>query len=185
MILLNAWLQKLTSSICAVLLQTIYSPDTGKVNLSLCLISYTLYHEDIWPSGGIAPRPGRFTPGKLPPVPTGQEAGWAPEPLWTTVKRKILPLPGCEPAIPTELSRRWADIMSAFRELQTPFWQRRVSNQQVSAFYGSCGHLEYNEAGDCATCGRSSGIALFIADIRGSGHFDWYWSATSTPGRSA
>jgi hypothetical protein len=25
----------------------------------------------------------RFAPGKGPPVPIGQEAGWAPEPVWT------------------------------------------------------------------------------------------------------
>jgi hypothetical protein len=24
-----------------------------------------------------------FPPGKRPPVPIGQEAGWAPEPVWT------------------------------------------------------------------------------------------------------
>jgi hypothetical protein len=31
-----------------------------------------------------ASRPGRaFPPGKGPPVPTGQEAGWAPEQVWT------------------------------------------------------------------------------------------------------
>jgi hypothetical protein len=24
-----------------------------------------------------------LSPGKGPPVPTGQEAGWAPEPIWT------------------------------------------------------------------------------------------------------
>jgi hypothetical protein len=31
-----------------------------------------------------ASRPGRaLSPGKGPPVPTGQEAGWAPEPVWT------------------------------------------------------------------------------------------------------
>jgi hypothetical protein len=29
-------------------------------------------------------RPGRaLPPGKGPPVPIGQEAGWAPEPVWT------------------------------------------------------------------------------------------------------
>jgi hypothetical protein len=27
--------------------------------------------------------PGRFTPGKEPPVPVGKEARWAPEPVWT------------------------------------------------------------------------------------------------------
>jgi hypothetical protein len=31
-----------------------------------------------------ASRPGRALPsGKEPPVPIGQEAGWAPEPAWT------------------------------------------------------------------------------------------------------
>jgi hypothetical protein len=31
-----------------------------------------------------ASHPGRaFTSGKGPPVPIGQEAGWAPEPVWT------------------------------------------------------------------------------------------------------
>jgi hypothetical protein len=31
-----------------------------------------------------ASRPGRtLPPGKEPPVPVGQEAGWAPEPVWT------------------------------------------------------------------------------------------------------
>jgi hypothetical protein len=31
-----------------------------------------------------ASRPGRaLPPGKGPPVPIGQEAGWAPEPVWT------------------------------------------------------------------------------------------------------
>jgi hypothetical protein len=31
-----------------------------------------------------ASRPGRaFTPGEGSPVPIGQEAGWAPEPVWT------------------------------------------------------------------------------------------------------
>jgi hypothetical protein len=30
-----------------------------------------------------ASRPGRaLPPGKEPPVPIGQEAGWAPEPVW-------------------------------------------------------------------------------------------------------
>jgi hypothetical protein len=38
-----------------------------------------------------ASRPGRFTPGESPPpsVPIGQEAGWVPQPVWTTWGRKI------------------------------------------------------------------------------------------------
>jgi hypothetical protein len=31
-----------------------------------------------------ASRPDSFTPGENPPVPIGYEAGWAPEPVWTT-----------------------------------------------------------------------------------------------------
>jgi hypothetical protein len=35
--------------------------------------------------GWSAPRPGRFIPGK-DPVPTAQEAGWAPGPVWKSAK---------------------------------------------------------------------------------------------------
>jgi hypothetical protein len=39
----------------------------------------------------ITPRPHFYPRGKDPPVPTGQEAGWAPEPVWTQKAReKIL-----------------------------------------------------------------------------------------------
>jgi hypothetical protein len=42
------------------------------------------------------PRP-RFTPGERPPVPIVQEAGWAPEPVWTQrIEEKSLSLPGIE-----------------------------------------------------------------------------------------
>jgi hypothetical protein len=37
-----------------------------------------------------ASRPGRaLAPEKGPPVPTGQEAGWAPEPVWSQSSEKI------------------------------------------------------------------------------------------------
>jgi hypothetical protein len=43
----------------------------------------------------------RFTPGKELPVPIIQEAGWAPEPVWTQARGKILlPLPGIKPQSP-------------------------------------------------------------------------------------
>jgi hypothetical protein len=35
-----------------------------------------------------ASRPARFTPGKEPSVPTRWEAGWTPEPVWRTWRRK-------------------------------------------------------------------------------------------------
>jgi hypothetical protein len=39
--------------------------------------------------------PAALLPGKEPPVPIGQEAGWAPELVWT-IWRKLLTLPGLE-----------------------------------------------------------------------------------------
>jgi hypothetical protein len=49
-----------------------------------------------------ASRLGRaLPPGKGPPVPIVQEAGWAPEPVWTQrFEEKSLPLPGIEPRSP-------------------------------------------------------------------------------------
>jgi hypothetical protein len=45
-----------------------------------------------------ASRPGRaLPPGKEPPVPIGQEAGWAPEPVWTQGLENPLPVSGIEP----------------------------------------------------------------------------------------
>jgi hypothetical protein len=38
--------------------------------------------------------PAALSPRKGPQVPIEQEAGWAPEPIWTW--RKFLPLPGLE-----------------------------------------------------------------------------------------
>jgi hypothetical protein len=35
-----------------------------------------------------ASRPGRFTPGKEPPVLIRKEVGWTPEPVWTTWRRE-------------------------------------------------------------------------------------------------
>jgi hypothetical protein len=47
----------------------------------------------------ISVTPGRALPlGKGPPIPIGQEAGWAPEPVWTpTLEENPLALPGIEP----------------------------------------------------------------------------------------
>jgi hypothetical protein len=40
------------------------------------------------------------------PVPIGQEAGWAPEPVWTQARRKILsPMSGIEPRSPGRPAR--------------------------------------------------------------------------------
>jgi hypothetical protein len=42
-----------------------------------------------------ASSPGRFTPGERAPIRLGEEAGWTPEPVWTTW-RKFLTLLGLE-----------------------------------------------------------------------------------------
>jgi hypothetical protein len=42
----------------------------------------------------------------LPPVPIGQEAGWAPEPVWTQRLEEIsFALPGIEPRSPGRPAR--------------------------------------------------------------------------------
>jgi hypothetical protein len=49
----------------------------------------------------ITPRP-RLPPGKGPPVPFGQEVGWAPEPVWIhrIEEKSFLPLPRMNPDRP-------------------------------------------------------------------------------------
>jgi hypothetical protein len=51
----------------------------------------------------------RYALGKGPPVPIGQEVGWAPELVWTqrldTREKTLLPLPGIEPRSPGRLVR--------------------------------------------------------------------------------
>jgi hypothetical protein len=48
----------------------------------------------------VTPRP-RFAPGKGPPVPIVQEAGWASKPVWTQrLEEKYFTLPGIEPRSP-------------------------------------------------------------------------------------
>jgi hypothetical protein len=46
-------------------------------------------------------------PWKGPPVPIVQEAGWAPEPVWTQrIEENSLSLPGIEPRSPGRPARR-------------------------------------------------------------------------------
>jgi hypothetical protein len=54
-----------------------------------------------------ASHPGRaLPPGNGPPVPNVQEAGCAPEPVWTQkLEEKSLPLPGFEPRSPGRPAR--------------------------------------------------------------------------------
>jgi hypothetical protein len=47
-------------------------------------ILYSFFNSALDGGEWSASRPGRaLPPGKGPPVPIGQEAGWAPEPVWT------------------------------------------------------------------------------------------------------
>jgi hypothetical protein len=54
---------------------------TGGIEVQLYSFSTSALGGGAWS----APRPGRFTPGKAP-VPTAQEGGWAPGPVWTCTK---------------------------------------------------------------------------------------------------
>jgi hypothetical protein len=49
----------------------------------------------------------RFSPGKEPPVPIVQKAGWAPEPVWTQrlEEKSLSPLPEIEPRSPGRPAR--------------------------------------------------------------------------------
>jgi hypothetical protein len=63
-----------------------------KVKLSLCLSKHRAMKR-YWGSGGIsmalaegdwsASRPAALHPCLGPPAPTGKEAGWPPDPVWT------------------------------------------------------------------------------------------------------
>jgi len=53
---------------------------------------FTLSLTSALDGGGWPPRPDRFTPGNEP-IPTVQEAGWAPQPVWM----------GAENCSPTEI----------------------------------------------------------------------------------
>jgi hypothetical protein len=64
----------------------------GKKGKVVSVLNYAICHEDMRSSGGTIPP--FFTsalgvsdqfhaPAALPPVPIAQEAGWAPEPVWT------------------------------------------------------------------------------------------------------
>jgi hypothetical protein len=91
-----------------------------KVNLSMSLINETLCHGDIWGNGLRAPpfltsasgqlhAPTVLPPGKQPPVPIGQEAGWSSEPVWTLWRRENLPSAGNRTPTIQPVARRFTD----------------------------------------------------------------------------
>jgi hypothetical protein len=79
-----------------IYIYTVYQ--VKKVRLSLCLTNYALRHEDVWGSGCINPHflglgtswrwvvsftPLPLYPLERAPVPSLQDIGWTPEPVWT------------------------------------------------------------------------------------------------------
>jgi hypothetical protein len=58
-----------------------------------------------------APRPGcPLPPGNGPQVPIVQEAGWAPEPVWTQrLEENLLPLPGIDRPVDQAVVRHYTD----------------------------------------------------------------------------
>jgi len=59
--------------------------------------------------GWLTPRPGRFTPGK-DPVPTVQEAGWAPGPVSIGTE---IPPPELEPRTVQPVASRYTESLDA------------------------------------------------------------------------
>jgi len=57
--------------------------------------------------GWSTPRPGRVTPTK-DPVPVVQEAGWAPEPVWTDAEN-LTPPPEFDPRTVQPVASRYTD----------------------------------------------------------------------------
>jgi hypothetical protein len=54
--------------------------------------------------------PAALYPGEGPPEPIVQEAGWAPEPVWTQrLEEKSLALPGIEPLVVQSVVRICTD----------------------------------------------------------------------------
>jgi hypothetical protein len=51
----------------------------GELDAQVHVVLTSALVEVDWP----ASRPSGFTPGVKSPIPIGQEAAWAPEPVWT------------------------------------------------------------------------------------------------------
>jgi hypothetical protein len=67
-----------------------------------------------------ASRPCRFTPGERGPVPIGQEAGWAPETVWMTWRRKnSWPYrdSNCNPSVVHPVASRYTDFIQYYLSL--------------------------------------------------------------------
>jgi hypothetical protein len=75
--------------------------------------------------------PAALPPGKEPLVPIGQEAGWAPEPVWMRWWREISqPLPGLKPPIIQSIAQCYATELS---QLLLSLWY--FSNKHIQGVH--------------------------------------------------
>jgi hypothetical protein len=117
----------------------------------------------------VTPRP-RFPPGKRTPVPIGQEAGWAPEPVWTQkLEEKSSAPPRIEPRSPGRpmfLQLWWCFMSTAFRKLVL--------------FPSSCKSIDYNET--LLTVTEDSPTGLFKVTINFPKFISVVFTKSSIPG---
>jgi hypothetical protein len=113
-----------------------------------------------------ASRPGRaLPPGKEPPVPIVQEAGWAPEPVWTQrlEKKSSAPVGDRTPTFHTG-PRTWTDCLERpkQRKVYTIFgmWHVRLSSEAAQLDLVGVRKVTLdnggNELADCYTFGTVS-----------------------------
>jgi hypothetical protein len=97
-----------------------------------------------------ASRPGRaLPPGKEPPVPTVQEAGWAPEPVWTQrlEKKSSASVGDPTPAVQSVVRHctAWATLFSY--KIQNIFAFSRWLGEDVSVCLRGCDAVVYTHNG--------------------------------------
>jgi hypothetical protein len=96
-----------------------------KVKLSPGLINYAPRHENLWGNEGAVPlfltsvlagggqlhAPATLPPGKEPPVPTVQEAGRAPVPVWSLwrTEKSLAPVRNRSPTVQAIIGRWYTD----------------------------------------------------------------------------
>jgi hypothetical protein len=86
----------------------------------------------------VTPRP-RFIPGERTPVPVVQEAGWAPEPVWTQrLKEKSFPSAGNRTPI-AQPSSPYSDTILACAMAQAVCYRPLTTESRVRSRVNPCG----------------------------------------------